>query len=975
MANYTNLKAAIDNVIKTNGNKEITGSVLNQTLNAMVNSLGAGYQFAGIATPSTNPGTPDQNVFYFATQAGTYSNFNNIVLPDGISILSWNGSWSSNTLSYSEGVFDISAYHATGGTLAKYADLTAALGTSGANIPEPIRKCGRSVKYVQSSDNKYVQYLYHGTSTAVANFTNTDNWEKTNLETEFEAIDKHVINEFVQGVNYPTSAGHGNSAVYCRTEYFVCKKGDVIITTDDSLNFFAQYSSDATAPSAVENYLMIYVAKADGYVRLNVNKAAGGNITPVECNGKLRFFHASSSVSLFKKLQEYVNENSKLNVPVIDFVNGSINAGTETSSTLSCRSYFLYLKNGCIIDCDDSQLTIMVHKYSAPDNASWVSNTYSLNITENAYYRIVATSTSNITPLDILGKVSYRQPGSALTLLSGLEEQVKDIKEIINIAKTPITVEQGVVYPNSGGTAPSTTRCRTGYLNLKANDKIVLDDSSLFNIGVIYFGDGQGTTPTWNDVSYNEYLVPVNGVYRFNIYKQDVSADIVPAEVNGKLFILDCTKDISEVQDIMFADFYDRQSANALDEFAAKVTSLDKDGARFLFFTDIHHINLAGYANVYKNYYKVITAKKFISKGMVDCSLIGGDLTTENVPKSLNLKRITQVMEQLNKGYVGKPILVTKGNHDTALPGNSSSWTEDMVISDKEWHDIVLRNIEGVAQFPSTEATYYYYDDTFRKVRYICIDSFSYPIKADGTLNNPRDIEFINQTQYNWLVGTALNFSGIEDKENWSVIVFSHSSAARNKNNNQQALYDIFNAFISGGSVSKDYSNGDSRFNISISADFTSQGAMTIQAFIHGHLHWDEVYIDPTSPILQIAVIGTATNYPAHPSYGVAPERVEGELSDQGFDVFTCDNENKTIYTSRFGAGNDRIIHGDVHIVNVGGTITLNSVLDGTLTWTSQDTGIATISDGVVTGVTSYYVAVFAEDAAGKREYFIVYVE
>ena len=56
------------------------------------------------------------------------------------------------------GAFDISAYHATGGVLAKYVDLTAALGTNGANIPDALRKGGMSVKFVCSSDNKYVQY-------------------------------------------------------------------------------------------------------------------------------------------------------------------------------------------------------------------------------------------------------------------------------------------------------------------------------------------------------------------------------------------------------------------------------------------------------------------------------------------------------------------------------------------------------------------------------------------------------------------------------------------------------------------------------------------------------------------------------------------------------------------------------------------------------------------------------------------------
>ena len=53
-----------------------------------------------------------------------------------------------------DGVYDISARHS--GT--KYADLAAALGENGANVPVGVRKGGMSVKYVQSSDNKYVQW-------------------------------------------------------------------------------------------------------------------------------------------------------------------------------------------------------------------------------------------------------------------------------------------------------------------------------------------------------------------------------------------------------------------------------------------------------------------------------------------------------------------------------------------------------------------------------------------------------------------------------------------------------------------------------------------------------------------------------------------------------------------------------------------------------------------------------------------------
>lgn len=83
MANYSSLLSQINTNIKTNGTGAITGQLLQTILDAMVASLGAGYQYAGIAIPTTNPGTPDQNVFYIAATPGTYTNFGNIVVADG----------------------------------------------------------------------------------------------------------------------------------------------------------------------------------------------------------------------------------------------------------------------------------------------------------------------------------------------------------------------------------------------------------------------------------------------------------------------------------------------------------------------------------------------------------------------------------------------------------------------------------------------------------------------------------------------------------------------------------------------------------------------------------------------------------------------------------------------------------------------------------------------------------------------------
>lgn len=94
MANWTQLKAAIANVIKTNGNQEITGAVLQNTLNSIVNAIGENATFAGVATPSTNPGTPDGPVFYIATKAGAYSNFGGLEVAEyDIVILYYDTEW------------------------------------------------------------------------------------------------------------------------------------------------------------------------------------------------------------------------------------------------------------------------------------------------------------------------------------------------------------------------------------------------------------------------------------------------------------------------------------------------------------------------------------------------------------------------------------------------------------------------------------------------------------------------------------------------------------------------------------------------------------------------------------------------------------------------------------------------------------------------------------------------------------------
>lgn len=112
MGNYEELKAAVASVIKTNGNQEITGAVLQNTLTTLISQVGANATFAGIATPDTAPGTPDQNVFYIAGQSGTYANFGGYeVAKNAVAFNNVSGNWVATELDILSSEFGNSAVY------------------------------------------------------------------------------------------------------------------------------------------------------------------------------------------------------------------------------------------------------------------------------------------------------------------------------------------------------------------------------------------------------------------------------------------------------------------------------------------------------------------------------------------------------------------------------------------------------------------------------------------------------------------------------------------------------------------------------------------------------------------------------------------------------------------------------------------------------------------------------------------------
>jgi hypothetical protein len=60
----------------------------------------AGFIYKGVATPSTNPGTPTERVAYLASEPGTYTNFGGIVIASGLYSLTYaGGTWTGTQIS------------------------------------------------------------------------------------------------------------------------------------------------------------------------------------------------------------------------------------------------------------------------------------------------------------------------------------------------------------------------------------------------------------------------------------------------------------------------------------------------------------------------------------------------------------------------------------------------------------------------------------------------------------------------------------------------------------------------------------------------------------------------------------------------------------------------------------------------------------------------------------------------------------
>ena len=182
-------------------------------------------------------------------------------------------------------VYDISAAHSG----AKYADLSAALGVDGGNVPSEIRRGGISVKFVQSFDNNYIQ------ARLMANSFTTDVTKWQTVDAEPTAGSENLVksggvNKVVQDINLQI----GNTVSDFPHQGFISNQGTIIENT-------LYYYSDKIKVSA-KDIIKIYSALSGGAAAVAFYGAGDSFISSVA---------GSSDGSTLKEYDVIVPDNAK----------------------------------------------------------------------------------------------------------------------------------------------------------------------------------------------------------------------------------------------------------------------------------------------------------------------------------------------------------------------------------------------------------------------------------------------------------------------------------------------------------------------------------------------------------------------------------------------------------------------------------------------------------------------------------------
>ena len=344
----------------------------------------------------------------------------------------------------------------------------------------------------------------------------------------------------------------------------------------------------------------------------------------------------------------------------------------------------------------------------------------------------------------------------------------------------------------------------------------------------------------------------------------------------------------------------------------------------FPLITDIHFMSLVN--NPYLFNHSVANIKATVKKYNPDFILNLGDNTDGDKTQLKTVNRNLLMLQKFSE--LGVPYYHAVGNHDTNYTGGYLLTMPETFLS-------YCSPVKGVHFNPDTGGTEFYKDFDQYGVRLVVLNA-----------NYTKQYRLSSATPA-WVRDYALDTNNV-------VLLAMHLSSISTQNWNGQAI---------------DY--GASLTNVI--TNFVNNGGTVIQ--LCGHSHADYQFAAPWLTIFSDCAKAVKANIESE-SYGQitgyvgsisAPDRPFGTSKEDSWSLVVYKPISKTMHLCRFGAGVDRTFH----VEPITTDQTLTSVLTE-VTWSSTDSNIVTVTNGVVTIVGTGTAAIFATDADGNFELWTV---
>lgn len=831
-----------------------------------------------------------------------------------------------NAIAAADLVYDISKAHASGGVLATYTGLADALGTNGANVPVERRQGGMTVKFVLSSDNKYVQYRLMTTSFS----TTVTDWQGVDEELiagSHNLAESGVVKKYVSQLQSEVSAinsGHiqmgkaykangeleTTSVWFVSTDYTPVKNGDIVVWnpghTGSSSRSLILYNSnkeniDYFYASKVERTITISNANA-AYIRASFYK---DNLT----DAKL----VVNGVTAWKTVES------------INYIEGQINdIATFREAEEKKEKAQVYLSSNGVLTLKQNGTSLML-KYAGSlmgrGSLDWQYNISAL--AAELGVSLVDISASDTGYIEILG--NYDLAVDFTTLKPVLKSRSSivgtDLVLIANVDGSIVSLntdQLGFRYLDGrlvnmereirNGTTYFEKELRTSLSHLALNDDNTAIESNAGNFQLVYCKIQAGKTLAV------KCLESTGGRFRIGVTLQEPAANVVVS--NGQRIdgptagdimyevtaVSDCYLVLSSSPENVARTAFGSNIpvSDAIDDIKNRTGSTKEDiNARFIQSVFANKSNPTGclsllhFSDIHggtENLGRIVAFREDWAQ-YIDDVICTGDLVSDDWDDTFIFT--DSVVNESNK------ILLCLGNHDVAIHGSGGfDWYHYAGSQDAYTRYMQNCALWGITQPSGTGENnyypcYYYKDYTDKGVRLVVLDMMDW---GKQIANNVADAD---NPQYVWLQNTLLSAR----QAGLHIIIAEHFpfwakgvGVSHPKNADIiESDFTLPNRLSSYVSAYDSEIGGSALLNITqMVEDFKTAGGVFV-CWICGHTHFDN-FERVTANGQKVIVIGTA-------NYSVDKNTIRSEDDDtiDLFNILSVDSINRVVKVFRIG--------------------------------------------------------------------------